>query len=561
MADIQSYLDAIKTAQSGEAVRDAIVKCMEAINADGAITLKSYNTPAIKNTGVYTYTADNGEAWKKVTVNVESLDGSDPTEYKYATKVVDDNTQNGEYDAETELDENTYWNKIVVDVNRRYEDDTIFDEAVAETTAQDEKGTYWDAAWVGAVAVKRLYFSNEYMLPDQPIDPVDPTTKTFTVTFLDRNGQTLGSVGGVPYGGSIDLASAPTPPEVSGKVFNGWNPQPYNVTYDMKCKAQYTSAIGGSTDWSEIITNAGAVNIGEIVPLVLTNTVAMPLTVLKSDVSRTSNHNVFWECRVKEKEISTIGVINMMKVADAPQTFLATTPLRMNYLGTAGGYGFFVPWDHYDDPEYPGTGTIPMVINTNFGVGGYRNGILKMFLDGYLWKVLPEDLRNSIAEVSKPTYGVANKDAPPDEQEHFSTEQEVSCKIWLPSMREISHLTGSIDHIDTSHLYNDQSWTWDYEQDPNFTNYESGTAYTVWEPDLSNMSSGGCSIVTRTSKPVSSGNTVLHRLMTYWIGASDYEQHGFGDDYILSQRSTHNFYPNPYANNGTDLYIGFCLKN
>ena len=75
MAETKNYADIIRSANSGETVRDAIIRCMQEINADAAVKAKNLLITTTENK---TYRAGTGYAFKNVTVNIDQEGESDP---------------------------------------------------------------------------------------------------------------------------------------------------------------------------------------------------------------------------------------------------------------------------------------------------------------------------------------------------------------------------------------------------------------------------------------------------------------------------------------------------
>lgn len=74
--------------------------------------------------------------------------------------------------------------------------------------------------------------------------------KTFTVTFLDRNGDILGDPQTVKYG---EAAVAPEAPEVEGYTFTGWSKDFSSVTSNLMVIAQYEKKT--ETDLNDLPTD------------------------------------------------------------------------------------------------------------------------------------------------------------------------------------------------------------------------------------------------------------------------------------------------------------------
>ena len=102
MADISGYLNNIRSAESGETVRDSIIQCLNKINNDNPNKTKPLNVTANG-----TYTSETGFSYNPVTVNVPAGGASN---YTFEELEV---TENGEYEPE---EDNTMYKKVTVNV-------------------------------------------------------------------------------------------------------------------------------------------------------------------------------------------------------------------------------------------------------------------------------------------------------------------------------------------------------------------------------------------------------------------------------------------------------------
>ncbi|MBR1703089.1 MAG: hypothetical protein IJ716_14275 [Lachnospiraceae bacterium] len=212
MANISSYLESIKSAESGEIVRDSIIGALKKINADNPTVIKPLNVTA---NGTY---SGEGVAYGPVTVNVP---GGQSSPIGLTTLQV---SENGYYEAgEGE-------GYIGVQVN------------VPQSTAEmreisiTENGEY-DPADEGYDGYSKLYINV----------PKKGDGGPYTVTFHanDPEQTVIQQVHGVPEGGGATYAGYYIP-EASGMVFVGWTPNPVNVDHDMDCYPRFENKTIGT---------------------------------------------------------------------------------------------------------------------------------------------------------------------------------------------------------------------------------------------------------------------------------------------------------------------------
>ena len=224
MADISSYLDNIRRAESGETVRDSIINCLSSINNDQPIKTKPLD---VTENGTY---SSNGYAYSPVTVHVA---GS--SSYKFKELEV---TENGEYEPE----KGEMFNKVVVDVDM--EKDIMKDPLVINQNGE------WDALQDGYYGYSKVVVNVTEATGNGP----------FTVNFFDSNGTVIATQSVPKYGNAnCTLLDGTTK---DGLYFNGWNPSPTNVTRDLDCKPSYGDYIidpGQIQDtWDVVCANGGS---------------------------------------------------------------------------------------------------------------------------------------------------------------------------------------------------------------------------------------------------------------------------------------------------------------
>ena len=221
MANIQSYLDNISSAENGESVRDSIVKALKTINEDNPTTIKPLN---VTQNG--TYTGEQGMAYSPVTVNVE---GGGQSAVSFDTIKI---TENGYY----EPAEGHAYSGVEVDVPQAA--GSLGEKIITADgvyNASDDGLSGWSKVTVRIGG--------------------DPGAK-HVVRFHAEDGTLLQTVSNVEDGGGA-VYTGPTPTS-SGMYFIGWNPNPTNVRTDLDCYPTFSDASGQSdiTDtWLQIARN------------------------------------------------------------------------------------------------------------------------------------------------------------------------------------------------------------------------------------------------------------------------------------------------------------------
>jgi hypothetical protein len=231
MANINGYLENIKSAASGETVRDSIISCLRLINSDNPTTIKPLNVTANG-----TYTSQTGFAYNPVTVNVPTGGSSS---YTFEELEV---TENGEYEPE---EEDTMYSKVTVNVPQFAKD------IMPDTFTITQNGEY-DPIKDGYDGYGKLIINVDEVSGDGP----------FTVKFYDSDKTSILQTSQVDkYASAIfnPTKGYPTPPV--GQMFCGWEPNPINVTRDLKCYPNFQpiSIVVGeiSDDWAVICGNGG----------------------------------------------------------------------------------------------------------------------------------------------------------------------------------------------------------------------------------------------------------------------------------------------------------------
>ena len=447
MADIRQYINVIRTANSGESVRDAIVNCMKDINADSAI--KATNLSITKDDNV-TYTAPKGYAFKNVTVNIDSEGETDPDKTYTFEELSITSSEPQEYVPEGT---NKAYSKVIVDIegwdalkSHLGEEATMTEILTDQTTGQK----YWDADLAGFDYVKRIWIGDSAAinLPDYPGGGGGAGgTGPFTVTFYDERNTMIGSVPGIPYKGSAytymsaELEEKVKKVENNGK-FSNWSPRVDYVTGSYPTKPQMIKAsAGGSLDqytWDDILSGQAKFSIGSTATIISDEVTVPAMSIYGKalvDKYGSPGHDVL--TMPEHTYGAGFLVLNVMLVAHGEggtnSTWLATTPIGKTldqFREAAGGsldgiYGIRCETTGCDDM----TSTIEY-----------------QFLDKYLSYFFPESVRSALridntkAQWGFSSYTYSINDVRNDETgKNLFTLQKggKAGRIWLPSMTEL----------------------------------------------------------------------------------------------------------------------------
>ena len=273
MAEIQSYLDTIKNATSGEAVRDAIIKCMNDINSDVAVNLYPRTiTKRFTSNGQWsdTFTAKTGYAMSKVTFDVTvDVDGggsggggssSEPTSYEHIDFTVDNDTENGEYEPSS----NQVFDKVIVDLDVT-KNDKIADN-IDITIDRLDSMMGFSAIEDGYTAMKRVTFIGQGLEEATGGHRNPNGTWSYTAKFWKKPADETGNsvIKTVEY----VSGTMPDPPATSEMVragynFTGWNPPlKGSMSGNLNLYPVYSAISGGggtiADDWKTIIANGAA---------------------------------------------------------------------------------------------------------------------------------------------------------------------------------------------------------------------------------------------------------------------------------------------------------------
>lgn len=224
----------------------------------------------------------------------------------------------------------------------------------------------------------------------------------YTVTFYD--GTTLLNTEQVAYGGSSTYEY-----KKQGYVFNGWTPEPTNITSDLACYGAWEESDEIGDTWEEIVAAI-------------------------ADGTYTTKYNVG---QYKPLDLGDEGIINMQIVAmdsesgketlDGDMVSLATSWVAKEVLTTSVKYNSQGYQEGVD-----GTGTN----------GGWEDCELRAYLQETILPMLPTVLQTNIKYARKTTY------YKPKYSNNYTYD-----KLWVPSRREVTTYTTDIEN--SGPRYND----------------------------------------------------------------------------------------------------------
>lgn len=411
MADISGYLNNIKSAESGETVRDSIIQCLNKINNDNPTTIKPLNVTANG-----TYSSETGFAYNPVTVNVPSGGASS---YTFEELQV---TENGEYEPE---EENKMYNKVTVNVPQFAKDLAPDGFTITQNGEYDPLLDGYDG--YGKIIVKVNEQTGE---------------GPFTVQFYDATGTTVIQTTQVNKYGSASC-TVYDGASYQGQVFKGWNPTPTSVTRDLKCYPQFGDVIidpGEITDtWEQICAVRGAgYAIGKyktlyfFVPGIDTST---PEGCAKVP-SMIFHDKEMWPCagpnNYRALQIAdTTVVCQMMKVAEGEDgttsTWLCKNATFVNNVtgAMAGGSNQYT-WMEVPGRNDASAGKVSTATD-------WLNSTARLLLNNNFINAMPACLQATIKPVTK----VSRCRVDYNNRESGVIFKTSSERIWLPSLKEM----------------------------------------------------------------------------------------------------------------------------
>ena len=402
MANIESKLTTIRSASGGEDVRDAIIGALRDINNDVPADMsnpvqKEYNMPQGSD---LTVPLNPPELVSQIIVRQPGSGGKSTTLNDITV------TENGEYPADDPSydpdKELRYYSKVTVKVPQLANAVLDLEEEITQN------GTYSAPADWGVDGIRTFTVNVSGAGGDGPFqvefyDKVqsDPTAKAIQTQIIPKNGSAIFNPGQDGY-----------PKSQIGQAFVGWNPEPVNVTRDMKCYPRFSDQtiepgeIGD--DWTVILAKKG---------------IGYPLGAKKSLAygAQFTNEEMMacgYDSESREEYRRAVFVTEMVKVAEGEggtnSTWLSRA-IRVNF------------------GNRPSEETQSYALYTNPCATmqvPYPNHPDRKFLNGPFYSHMSQLFKDAIRPVVKYTQTSYNTDPP-----FMTTPSEEY--IWLPSVREL----------------------------------------------------------------------------------------------------------------------------
>lgn len=438
MADISGYLNNIRSAESGETVRDSIIQCLNKINNDNPNKTKPLNVTANG-----TYTSETGYSYNPVTVNVPAGGSSN---YTFEELEV---TENGEYEPE---EDNTMYKKVTVNVPQLANDLAPDGYEITQNGEYDPLLDGYDGYGKIIVNVNEATGEGPFTVEFYDKDISDPTAKVVQTQTVNKNGN-------ASYQG-------PTPVSPTGQVFAGWSPDPINVTRDLKCYPRFIDkqiVIGEILDdWATICANRG----GDRYPLGSYKTMPFSYTWKLADMLEVMPNWVHHPSieQYPNCEMTLSANFIMYKVAVGESGSVSTwlsRPTSTLLSSSQGGGG---------RPEW--------YLNANpyGGYPGYSGSVVDKFLEHIFYQAMADCFKTSIKSVNKYHQNLdPARTSPPYNMD------VINRHIWIPSIKEI-FTTGEISgSVNETNLFmpvdNDTSGNYELNKTIFVDNVMSGISY------------------------------------------------------------------------------------
>ena len=482
MANISGYLQTIKTANSGESVRDAIIKCMKDINEDSAI--RATNLTITKDDNV-TYTAPKGYAFKNVTVNIDSEGETDPNNtYTYEELSVTEGTENGTYPLEPR--ENFAYSKVIVNINWDAITGSIDREGTMNSLQTADDGRrYWDCNWDGHNAVQRVYIGEgvSVNLPDYTGSGTGQGSADgpFMVTFKKYDDKPILSKSGIPKGAYIfeeypdllEQLEKQIPKSINGRPYSGqWTYASSPIVANTTCKPMYnaaTAVIGGDS-LAKVMEDGGAhYAIGETVLMTNVKTVDLPefrITGYADRVNQSGGQTaIFPQKTVQAGSFS----FRMMLVAHGEGGTASTWLSIDNGMDVINSvYPNNIITYTNSDPAY----TNPQMHCTSYGCDDIMGSISHQMIKVLLYNMLPEEVKSHVVQCqTKMQYGFESGGfdvnmVKNNANNYISKSWRTPGLVWVPSYAELGALsvTARTEHRAETNVWFDSdetSWTLD----------------------------------------------------------------------------------------------------
>lgn len=435
MADIETYLKTIRDSADGESVRDAIIKCMNDINSDVAVTLYPFSKSlTFTQNGTYTntYPAQRNAAMSKatftVTVDVDGGGGGGSGEQEaqaltHVDATIDNDTQNGEYPPSA-FGGDVIDNVIVnLDV---YKPDDVVDNITISLSDLDEMNGY-SATEYGYNAMKRITIQAEDIAAARGGTVGPGGVIYFKVTFYKNEEMTQKiTTISVPSGKSalnyVSINNSDIINPYADKEFTGWESadggDPYKVTQDMRCRPSFSYSAPAQGDiqesWEYIAAHPGEYGIGSM--KTIKYNVKVPARGIKW-LSIRHNATVPGDTRYQidnQDMFIFSGNYKMVLIAKGENgtgtTWMSQNSLpsicssnRLSYTYASNGLSENV---YLQDIAPLGYSNISYDSST--GVDDWRSSFLRYFLNNVLYTYMPSDLRGLIKEVTNYQRGLAD---------------------------------------------------------------------------------------------------------------------------------------------------------
>ncbi len=455
MAEIDNYLEIIRTSTNGENVRDAIINCMNEINKDSKFKVVSKSITHHVNQDNTHYYAPTGQVWKDVVLDIVLPDGSSETQTQTTTKdfTVNNSTENGDYPPE----ENSRWGTIHVDIDWSAYANEDLGEIVEITTDELDSNSIFHAETYGYTAVRAVKFSNVRSTGGGTYGPGGQLQ--YTVEYKDRNGKVVQAATAVPAGDNAALYYTGANPPDSGQTGTlRWTPQSStrvykNYTGSNALVADYIQNSGGGdsvTDsWEQIAANGGAnVKVGDYKTLVLAEdkTITIPEKIfnLKSlyiDPESQEPTGDVYRTRVSSKQYvgQTYLMVCVCKGEPGSSTsWIAANPMTLpegRILNPDGSERPGNLWGHdwgVDDGNY--------MQQTDWEDSALRQYInTSEFLD-----LFPTEVKRAIKPMTKAFYGIPSHTWKQGQSAPTVPSRKTvgNCRIWIPSVSEFRDQVG-----------------------------------------------------------------------------------------------------------------------
>ena len=451
MANIDSKLNTIKNASSGEDVRDAIIGALRDINNDVPADMsnpkqKEYNMPPGSD---LTVPINPPELISQIVVKQPNSGGKKTTCNDITI------TRNGEYPTDDEgydpNEEIRYYNKVTVKVPQ------LANAIEMETVEITQNGLYSATEW-NVDGLRSINVNVQGASGEGP----------FTVEFYNKPiGDTSGTVietqivalNGSAHCTALDGTTS------GDKSFKGWDPAPVNVTRNMKCYPVYgdwqISPGEIFEDWSVICADRGAhYPIGAAKNLAM-NVYANTDQVL-AVVKRAHEGNwddlidSYYHPYINNQIVFTYNYL-MVKVAEGEDgtgsTWISNGCASVPYTDNLGVSNKFI---------VTGTGftyeeTSDLFLNYYRGPYGnwsyghmsdWEGSTIRQLLNGIVFENMDPGLKPNIKSVNKYSMGLTEQ-----RPAGIRVQKTTLDKIWIPSAKELHSLLALSNGDVDAHVY------------------------------------------------------------------------------------------------------------